>query len=136
MSFRDIPKLPILSIFHNPSCSKSCAALRLLESAVPATATIPAYRIDVVDYIKEPPTATQLRLAAQFLGLKGEAVQAMLRPDAPRVRDVDDVIRIIEEQPAILERPLVIDWEAGKAVIGRPPEKVQELIRERVTAEE
>ncbi|RUS17550.1 hypothetical protein BC937DRAFT_89819 [Endogone sp. FLAS-F59071] len=134
MSFRDIVRLPILSIFHSPACSKSRATLAILERAIPTAGdpTVPRFRLDVVEYTKQPPTSTQLRLAAQYLGLQGEAVQAMLRPDAPKVRDVDEMIQVVGQDPARLERPIVVDWEGAKAVIGRPPERVEELIRERI----
>lgn len=134
MSFRDIVRVPILSIFHNPACSKSRATLALLERAVPTPGdpTVPRFHLNVVEYTKQLPTSTQLRLAARYLGFRGEAVQAMLRPDAPKVHDVEEMIRVVEEDPTRLERPIVVDWEAARAVIGRPPERVEELIREMI----
>ncbi|KAJ2961043.1 hypothetical protein NQZ79_g3673 [Umbelopsis isabellina] len=124
MSFRPPRTRPILSIFHNPKCSKSRAALQLLNSH-----TDPPYQVDVIDYLSDPPTPDQLRQVSNYLG----TVQGMLRSDAPKVDTVGQLIELVKKDPAVLERPVVIDWEKGKAVIGRPTsEAVERLIKDRL----
>ncbi|KAH8553140.1 thioredoxin-like protein [Umbelopsis sp. PMI_123] len=124
MSFRPPRTRPILSIFHNPACSKSRAALQVLNSHKD-----PPYQVDIIDYLKDPPTADQLRQVSNYLG----TVQGMLRPDAPKVTDISQLITLVNEDPSILERPVVVDWDKGKAVLGRPTsEAVEQLVKDRL----
>src|SRR5438128_1870912 len=125
MSIR-LNRIPIISLFHNPSCSHSLAALSLLRSASDRVLnTRAAFNLDVVEYIQNPPTPDQLRLVSQYLG---PPPQKLLRPDAPKVESLAEVIAEVRRDPAVLERPIAVDWDNGRAVIGRPPEKVLELV--------
>ncbi|GAB5593707.1 hypothetical protein Unana1_08607 [Umbelopsis nana] len=127
MSFRPPRTRPILSIFHNPACSKSRAALQALNAHKD-----PPYQVDIIDYLNEPPTPDQLRQVSNYLG----TVQGMLRPDAPKVDTVDQLIQLVKKDPSVLERPVVIDWNKGKAVLGRPTaDAVEKLINERLAQE-
>jgi len=115
-----------ITIYHNPRCSKSRKTLEILVTAG-VTPTI-------IEYLKTPPSAaTVLELAASL----GIAVKDLLRrgeselKDATNLPDLDDNSALaawLEVHPKVIERPIVLDQSTGKAVIGRPPENVRELI--------
>jgi arsenate reductase (glutaredoxin) len=112
-----------LTIYHNPKCSKSRATLALLEGR--------GIRPRIVEYLKAPPTAAELSAVVARLGI---------RPDA-LVRKGEDIykskyagkaltdaqwIEAMVQDPILIERPIVV--AGGKAAIGRPPERVLELL--------
>lgn len=108
-------------LYHNPRCSKSRAALAILK----AQGLEPA----VVDYLTTPPSAAELQRLLGLLGLKArdvlrrkEAAEAGIMADA----DEATLIRAIAKHPLALERPIFV--HRGKAVLGRPPEKVLEIL--------
>lgn len=113
-----------VTIYHNPRCSKSRAALDLLqEKGVDA---------NVVEYLKTPPTAEELRVVFKKLGLaprdvmrKGEAVYKELDLGDANRSD-DELIDAIVANPILLERPIVV--KGDRAEIGRPTENILELI--------
>jgi arsenate reductase len=116
----------MLTIYHNPRCSKSRQTLEILkESGID-----PA----VVEYLDDPPEAERILYIADLLGV---AVAALLRPgedefksakDLPDLEDDAALAAWIERHPKVLERPIVVDDAGGRAVIGRPPENVHELL--------
>lgn len=104
-------------LYHNPRCSKSRQALAILQ----ASGIDPA----IVDYLKTPPTAAELQ---DLLGLMGLTARDVLRrKEATEVGiDVEAtdavLVKAIAAHPQALERPIFV--HKGKAVLGRPPEKV------------
>ncbi|KAL1915885.1 uncharacterized protein VTP21DRAFT_6273 [Calcarisporiella thermophila] len=128
MSVR-LPRMAILTLFHNPRCSKSRAALQLIQKEVEKHEDLGnPIELEVVEYLKNPPTETQLRNIAEFMG-GDKGVKAMLRPDAPNAETVEDMIRLVQEDPSRLERPLAVDWNRGCAAIGRPPENILKIVK-------
>ena len=116
----------MLTIYHNPKCSKSRKTLELLkESGVEPT---------IVDYLQQPPDADRiLRMA----GLLGIPVADLLRrgedafknaTDLPDLSDDAALAAWIERNPRMLERPIVVDDDNARAALGRPPENVLELV--------
>lgn len=113
-----------VTIWHNPRCGKSREALKLLkeEGITPK----------IVRYLDDVPTETQLRDLLAMLGIGArdlmrtkEAIYKELG-----LKDVTDeaaLIKAMAEHPKLIERPVVIT--NGKAVIGRPPEKVVDLVK-------
>lgn len=108
-------------LYHNPRCSKSRQALALLQER--------GVQPRIVEYLKEPPDAAELKRLLATLGLKAcdvlrakEAAEAGLDP---QMSDAE-LINGIAANPAVLERPIFV--HRGRAVIGRPPEKVLELL--------
>ena len=108
------------TIYHNPRCSKSRQTLALLEERGIAPR--------VVDYLKTPPSAAELKTILKQLGLrprdlmrKGEPIYAEL---GLKDRDLDDdaLIALMVANPIPIQRPIVVS--GGKAAIGRPPESV------------
>ena len=111
-------------LYHNPRCSKSRAALALLQER--------DVDFDVVRYLETPPDEASLRELLGQLGMtplelmrRGEARYRELGLKAATVSD-DDRIRAMVENPILIERPIFIT--RGKAVVGRPPERVLELL--------
>ena len=110
-------------IYHNPRCAKSRQALALLEEQ--------GVEPTVIEYLKKPLTAAQLWKLVEMLGVKPHDI---LRTNEPEYKEArlspsssdKEVIRAIAKHPKLLERPIVL--RKGKARIGRPPEKVLEIL--------
>jgi arsenate reductase len=111
-------------IYHNPRCSKSRETLALLEAKGLAP--------KVVEYLKEPPSADELKAILKKLKMgprdlmrKGEAVYKELRLDNEKLTD-EKLIGAMVEHPILIERPIVV--MGAKARIGRPPESVLDIL--------
>lgn len=111
-------------IYHNPRCSKSRQALELLEQQ--------GAEVDVVLYLETPPDVATLSELLLTLGMstrelmrKGEAPYKELALDNPDLSEAQ-LVQAMVDYPKLIERPIAV--KDGKAVIGRPPEKVLELI--------
>ena len=109
-------------IYHNPRCSKSRATLALLRDR--------GLELEIIDYIATPPSKQILRELLRKLG--GPALAMVrtadqeFRPHAQRALTDDEVIDLLVAEPRLLQRPIV---EIGAAArIGRPPERVLELV--------
>ena len=115
----DIP----LRIYHNSRCSKSRAACQLIaEKGVEA---------EIIDYLRTPPSREELRALLDKLGMKpaelvrrGEAV--FKENYAGRSLSEDEWLDALATHPILIERPIAV--RGGRAVLGRPPEKVLELL--------
>lgn len=114
-----------VTIWHNPRCSKSRAALEILRAAGIAP--------QIVEYLKTPPDVAGLR---EVIGKLGIAPRQLLRTGEPAYReldlaatDLDDaaIYDAMARHPVLIERPVVI--AVDRAVVGRPPERVRELIQ-------
>ena len=113
-----------VTIYHNPKCSKSRQTLELL-SAKGITPTI-------IEYIKNPPTVEKLKEILSQLGImprdlmrKKEDIYKELELGIVSLSD-KDLIDLMVEHPILIERPIVI--ANGKAVLGRPPENVLDIL--------
>jgi arsenate reductase len=111
-------------IYHNPRCSKSRQALELLEQKG-LTPTI-------IKYLDTPPNLetltqllSQLKLEPRDLMRKGEDEYLSLNLANPDLTK-EQLIQAMTEHPQLIERPIVI--ANGKAIIGRPPEKVLDIL--------
>lgn len=108
-------------LYHNPRCSKSRQALAILKAS--------GIEPQIVEYLKTPPDAAQLQRLLAQLGLpardllrRKEAAEAGLDPDAGDAA----LIKAIAAHPETLERPIFV--HRGRAVLGRPPEKVLDIL--------
>lgn len=111
-------------IYHNPRCSKSRQTLALLEEK--------GLTPDVVEYLKTPPSAEQIKailaslsLAPRDLMRRKEESYKALDLDNPGLSD-DALIKAMVENPILIERPIVV--KDGKAALGRPPEAVLAIL--------
>lgn len=113
-----------IRIFHNPRCSKSRQTLALIEeSGVEPT---------VIKYLETPPTPEELRdllakldMPARDLLRKGEDAYKENNLSDPQLSD-DTLIEAMVKFPKLIERPIVV--KGDKAIIGRPPERVNTLL--------
>ncbi len=110
-------------IWHNPRCSKSRAALKLLE----AHGITPKVR----RYLDEPPDEEEIRKVLARLGkrlIEIMRTKEQLFRELGLAQDSDDetLIRAMVAHPKLIERPIVI--RGDRAVLGRPPEKVLEIL--------
>ncbi|MEX0839220.1 MAG: arsenate reductase (glutaredoxin) [Parvibaculum sp.] len=111
-------------IYHNPRCSKSRQTLALLEEQ----GHVPV----VIDYLKTPPTAPELRALLKKLKMKprelmrkGEEIYKTLRLDNEKLSD-ENLVEAMVKNPILIERPIVV--AGAKAKIGRPPESVLDIL--------
>lgn len=113
-----------LILYHNPRCSKSRGALELLEAR--------GLQPQVVRYLDTPLSASELR---ELLGKLGYSARQLLRSgeDLYKELNLDDpaldeaaLIAAMVEHPRLIERPILV--AGAKAVVGRPPERVLELL--------
>lgn len=118
----------MITIYHNPRCSKSRETLALLEQ-LSSEKNLP---LEVVDYQKSALDTGQLRQLHQQLG--GQ-LRSMLRENETEYAELnlsqaDDetLLAAVASHPRLLQRPIVS--YQGKAAIGRPPELVLSLFEE------
>ena len=111
------------TVWHNPRCSKSRAALAILEAT-------PGVEVEVVEYLKTPPSRAEIEAVLAKAGIrpsqavrKGEGVVKEIALD---VTDDKAVLDAMAQQPILIERAIVIT-EKG-AVIARPPERASEVL--------
>lgn len=111
-----------VTIYHNPRCSKSRETLKLIEEK--------GVTPKVVEYLKTPPTASEL---TQILALLGKAPREILRKKEAAEAGIDptalsdtQLIMAMAAHPAVIERPIVL--ANGKAALGRPPEAVLSIL--------
>lgn len=109
------------TLYHNPRCSKSRQALAILQAS--------GIEPRIVEYLKTPPDMATLKTLLELLKLPASAV---LRKKEAAEAGIDvtadeaTLIRGIAAHPEILERPIFV--HKGRAVLGRPPEKVLEIL--------
>ncbi len=110
-------------IWHNPKCSKSREALKLLEEK--------GGTFEVFKYLDTPPSRDDI---VALLGKLGLSARELMRTKEDlykelglaNVSDERELIDALAAHPKLIERPIVID--GNQAVIGRPVERVIELI--------
>ena len=115
-----------MEIWHNPRCAKSRQTLALIEEA----GVEPRIR----RYLDDPPTAEELAGALDALGLEPWEITRTKEKRAVELgvaslpHDRDAWIALLTANPVLVERPIVIG-DDGRAVLGRPPENVTEILR-------
>jgi arsenate reductase (glutaredoxin) len=120
---KDAPPMAEYTIYHNPRCSKSRAALALLEER--------GVRPRVIEYLKAAPSAAELKEVLRRLGIAAEAL-VRKGEEVYKARyagkDLTEAqwIQAMVDDPILIERPIVVQGE--RAVIGRPPEKILDLL--------
>lgn len=113
-----------VQIYHNPRCSKSRQALKLLEEqGIEAT---------IIKYLETPPDQTELSRILDLLSLKP---RELMRKKEKEYKELglddtslsrDQLIKAMVDHPKLIERPIVV--KDGKAALGRPPEQVLEIL--------
>ncbi|MDA3933512.1 MAG: arsenate reductase (glutaredoxin) [Gammaproteobacteria bacterium] len=115
----------IVTLYHNPRCSKSRTALNLLQEA--------GADVHIILYLEHAPKPEKLAHLQQLLGCPVRdmlrATETIYQELALQRTELSDaqLLQIISEHPQLLQRPIVVT--ADKAVIARPPERVHELLQ-------
>lgn len=112
-----------MKIYHNPRCSKSRQTLNIIKES--------GQDVDIVEYLKTPPTVEELEEVLQKLNLP---VEYLIRTGEEiykteyKGKDLSDEewIKALVEHPKMLERPIVV--KDDQAILGRPPENVNKLL--------
>lgn len=115
----------LVTIYHNPKCAKSRETLQLLKER--------GIEPRVVEYLKTPPTKTELEHLLALLGMEPRALLRAKEPEYKQAGLADPklsraaLLRAMLEHPRLIERPIVV---AGKkAALGRPPENVLKILK-------
>jgi arsenate reductase len=115
-----------VTIYHNPRCSKSRQTLQIITDS----GTVHK----VVLYLEDTPNAATI---VNLAGKLGMSVAELLRRGESEFKEASDLPELADDarlaewlaaHPIVLERPIVVNDESGKAVIGRPPENVSTLL--------
>jgi len=109
-------------IYHNPRCSKSREALKLLQEHE---------SVEVREYLKEVPDEKEIKQLIQLLGITPiqliRVKEAIFLPYKGKSLTDEECIQLMAKHPQLIERPIVI--KGNKAVIGRPPSLVLSLLK-------
>ena len=115
-----------ITIYHNPQCSKSRKTLEIIQQR--------GIEPVIIEYLQNPPSPeTTLHIA----GLLQKHVSELVRTNEGEFDEAEDTLALndddaiaawITANPRVLQRPIVVDNEKNRAVIGRPPENVLELL--------
>ena len=113
----------MITIYHNPRCSKSRQGLQLLEES--------GKEFEVVKYLEITPTEKELADIIYLLGIK--PIELVRKNEAIwkenyKGKELSDqeIIKAMVQNPKLIERPIVIN--GNKAVIGRPLENISAII--------
>lgn len=115
-------KNPIV-IYHNARCSKSRSACELVAAH--------GLHAEIIDYLTTPPSKDELRSLLHKLGMKAQELirrseNVFKEHYAGKTLSEDEWLDALVAHPILIERPIVVRGQ--RAVIGRPSEKVQELL--------
>jgi len=112
-----------VTIYHNPRCSKSRATLALLQER--------GVEPEIIEYLKTPPSATELDRILTMLGM--EPADLMRKGETAYKEHIQgqtlsraEAISVMMSHPIVIERPIVLKGE--RAAIGRPPESVLNVV--------
>lgn len=112
-----------MKIYHNPRCSKCRQTLSILEEK--------GEEPEIIKYLESPPSFDELKSLVEKLGIQPEK---LVRKNESVFKEKfkgetltgDEWIKAMVDHPKLIQRPIVTDGK--RAVIGRPPQKVIELI--------
>jgi arsenate reductase len=115
----------VVELWHNPRCSKSRAAKAILDD----------HQVAYVErrYLEDPPDAATLERVLNALGKEPWEITRMGEAEAKvlglreKAHDRQEWIAVLAANPLLIERPILVA-DDGRAVVGRPPELVNELL--------
>ncbi|MEW6775004.1 MAG: arsenate reductase (glutaredoxin) [Bdellovibrionota bacterium] len=114
-----------IRIYHNPKCSTSRKVLDAIRKA--------GHEPEVVEYLKAPPSPTELK---EVLAMMKAEPAAILRRKEGLYKELGldqklppegKLLALLHENPVLIERPIVV--KGKKAIVARPPERVEELLK-------
>ena len=113
----------MIKIYHNPRCRKSREGLELLEKS--------GKEFEIIKYLEEVPSMEELKEIIKFLGITPENLvrknEAIWKENYKgRTLSEDELVEAMVKHPKLIERPIVI--KGAKAVVGRPAERIQDIL--------
>jgi len=112
----------LVTIYHNPRCSKSRQTLGLIREQ--------GVEPEIIEYLVSPPTAAELK---NILTKLGKSAAEIVRKKEAQEEGIDlgtldnaALIKALIAHPRAIERPIVV--QGTKAIIGRPPENVLDIL--------
>jgi arsenate reductase (glutaredoxin) len=113
----------MIKIYHNPRCSKSREALNILEAETTD--------FKVIKYLNEELNAKELSDIIKLLSIKPIELirknESLWKDNFKNLTFNDkELIDLMIKYPKLIERPIVVN--GNKAVVGRPPEKILDVI--------
>lgn len=114
----------MISIYHNPRCSKSRQAKAILDEQ--------GVEYKVIEYLKDIPTKEDFKKVLMKLNLRPQDIlrkgEAVYKEKFKTAQFTDEEwIEVMLEYPKLIERPIVV--KQNKAIVARPPEQVLELLK-------
>jgi arsenate reductase len=113
-----------VKIYHNPRCSKSRQTLSILQEH--------GIQPQIIEYLQHPPSKAQLEKILSLLGIRPRDLIRKKEPeykqnhlDDPQLSN-EQLMEAMIQHPKLIERPIVVSGD--KAVLGRPPENVLEIL--------
>lgn len=112
-----------ITIWHNPSCSKSREAMNILESN--------NSQAKVIKYLESTPSATQIKETLKMLDISPRELMRTKEDIYSELNlkdetDNDTLIQAMAQNPKLIERPVII--KGNKAIIGRPTDKIASFL--------
>lgn len=112
------------TIWHNPKCSKSREALKLMEEK--------GEPFEIFKYLDTAPSREEIKELLSKLGISARELMRTKEDlykelGLASVNDEEKLIDALADHPRLIERPILI--EGNRAVIGRPVEKVIDFLR-------
>jgi arsenate reductase (glutaredoxin) len=113
----------MITVYHNPRCSKSRETVQLLRDR--------GVEPRIVEYLKTPPSVVELKQLLTLLNLTPRELVRRKEPEYNKAGLNDDtsdaqLLRAMVEHPILIERPIVV--AGNKAVIGRPPQNALKVL--------
>lgn len=116
--------MKLYTVYHNPRCGKSRDTLKLLQEKVSES------EITIVEYLKTVPSEEEIKSLLEKLNITADQLVRVKEKDFAPYKGQQlsnmELIALMSKIPKLIERPIVV--KGDKAILGRPPENVLELI--------
>jgi arsenate reductase len=113
----------MIRIYHNPRCRKSRETLGIIRNQ--------GYEPEIIEYLKDPPTVSELKNLLDKMNMKPEEIirkgEDLFKSNFKGKNMSDEEwLKVLVKNPILIERPIVVSGD--RVVLGRPPEKVREIL--------
>jgi len=121
----------MVTIYHNPRCSKSRQTLQLLQDNL-SKGSSENTQLEIVEYLKIPLSIEQLKKLTTLLGCSIRDIIRTSEVDyknnnlANKDLTEDELLIAMVQMPKLMQRPIVVN--GNKAAIGRPPENILDIL--------
>ena len=114
----------MIKVYFKPNCATCQTALSLMKKNTDE-------KLDLIEYLVETPTQKEINEILKMLGLKAEDLVRKKEPlykEKYQGKKISNAqwVKILHDNPILIERPIIV--KDGKAIIGRPIEKILEIL--------